>query len=181
MILDWLKAKVWMLAALAAVGLLAATAWQLHATRAELTQATTSLATERQQSAEETSARLRAALDDAKAVFRKQEIHATNQTEIANVQAKQDRARAAAITRLRADADSLRGTIAAYAAAGGGGEAQGDGAACLDLRNRATILGELLQQADGLAGEFAEAAELHADQVRTLKAVVGNDRALMAP
>lgn len=181
MILDALKAKAWMLATLASVGLLAVTAWHLHSAQSDLATATTALATERQQRAKEDNARLQVALDDAKAVFRKQEIHTTNQTELANVQAKQDRARAAAVTRLHADADSMRQQIAQYAAAGSGGEGQGDTAACLDLRDRAATLGNLLSEADGMAGEFAEAAELHADQVRTLKAVVTNDRALIAP
>lgn len=181
MILDTLKAKAWMLAACAAGGLLVVAAWQLHAARADLVTATTTLATERQHRAEQETTRMQVALADAKAVFRKQEIHTTNQTEITNAQTQQDRTRTAAVAAARVDADGLRRQIAAYTAPRGGSETQGDGAACIDLQHRAATLGELLGQANGLAGDFAAAAEQHADEVRTLKAVVLNDRALLAP
>ena len=81
----------------------------------------------------------------------------------------------------RADADGLRLQIAAYTATSARGEAQGNTAACLDLRNRTATLGDLLRQADSLAEEFAGSAELHADQVRALKEIVANDRKLMEP
>lgn len=69
----------------------------------------------------------------------------------------------------------LRGTIATYAAdrgpAGQTCSAELEGA-----RNRATTLGDLLTQADGLAGEFADAAERHAAEARSLKERVLADR-----
>jgi len=181
MILDALKSKAWMLAACAAGALLITQTVRLSAARAELATATTTLATERGNRDEEDKARLQVALDDSRAVFRKQEIHTTTQTEITNAQAKQDRARTAAVAAARADADGLRHQIAAYTAPGGGGEAQSDGTACIDLRDRATALGVLLSAADSQAGDFAAAAEQHADQVRTLKAAILNDRALLSP
>ena len=181
MIFDWLKAKVWMLVALAAGAALAVAAWHLHAAQAELATITVTLATERQKHAEETSARERVAREDAQEVARMQSLHASRQQEIQDAQLKQDRTRAAAAARLGADGDSMRGAIASYTAAGGGGEAQGDTAACVDLRNRTATLGELLRQADSLAEEFAGAAELHADQVRSLKEIVTNDRKLREP
>ena len=181
MILDTLKSKAWMLAACAAGLLLITQTVRLSAARAELATATTTLAKERQHRAEESQTRLQVALDDARAVFRKQEIHTTTQTEIANAQAKQDRARTAAVAAARADADGLRLQIAAYTATSARGEAQGNTAACLDLRNRTATLGDLLRQADSLAEEFAGSAELHADHVRALKEIVANDRKLMEP
>lgn len=170
-----------MLTACAAAGLLVVAAWQLYVARGDLAAANTALATEREHRATEDANRLQIALTDAKAVFRKQEIHTTNQTEIINAQAQQDRVRTTAVAAARADADSLRRQIAAYTASPGGGETQGDGAACLGIQHRAAALGGLLGQADSLAGDFATAAEQHADEVRTLKAVIANDRALLTP
>ena len=181
MILDTLKSKAWMLAAIVTGALLATQTVRLYSARADLATATTTLATERGNRDEEDKARLQVAIDDAHAVFRKQEIHTTTQTEIANAQAKQDRVRTAAVAAARANADGLRRQIAAYTAPGGGREAQGDGAACIDLRNRATTLGLLLSAADSQAGDFAAAAEQHADEVRALKAVILNDRTLLSP
>ena len=45
----------------------------------------------------------------------------------------------------------------------------------------AATLGHLLGQADGLAEAFAGAAEQHADEARTLKRVIENDRTLLPP
>ena len=77
-----------------------------------------------------------------------------------------------------ANAERLRHEVAAFAAACGGGEAQSVAAAIRDCRDRATTLGELHEAADRQAGEFAAAAEKHADEIRTLKRVIVNDRTL---
>lgn len=59
-----------------------------------------------------------------------------------------------------------------------GGEAQSVAAAMRDCRDQATALGELYEAADRQVGEFAAAAEKHADEIRALKRVIVNDRAL---
>ena len=124
------------------------------------------------------SERYRVALDDARATFRKGEIHARNQQEIADAHAKQERARAAALAAAAADGERLRDQFRAFAAACGGGEAQTVAAAISDCRDRATTLGALYEAADRQAGDFAAAAEKHADEIRTLKRVIVNDRTL---
>ena len=124
------------------------------------------------------SERHRIALDDARATFRKGEIHARNQQEIADAHAKQERARAAALAAAAADGERLRDQVRAFAAACGGGEAQTVAAAISDCRDRATTLGALYEAADRQAGDFAAAAEKHADEIRTLKRVIVNDRTL---
>ena len=140
--------------------------------------ARTALATEQRDRADENTERMRVALDDARATFRKGEIHARNQQEIADAHAKQERARAAALAAAAADGERLRDQVRAFAAACGGGEAQTVAAAISDCRDRAATLGALYEAADRQAGEFAAAAEKHADEVRTLKRVIVNDRAL---
>ena len=127
------------------------------------------------------SERHRIALDDARATFRKGEIHARNQQEIVDAHAKQERARAAALAAAAADGERLRKQVAEYAATCGGGEADSPAVALQRCRDRAATLGHLLGQADGLAEAFAGAAEQHADEVRTLKRVIENDRALLPP
>ena len=75
----------------------------------------------------------------------------------------------------RSGADRLRSIVAAYAAdSGAAGQAcppQLEGS-----RHRAATLGDLLTQADSLAGDFADAAERHADEARALMARVRSDR-----
>ena len=128
--------------------------------------------------ARENAERMRVALDDARATFRKGEIHARNQQEIADAHAKQDRSRAAALVAAAADGERLRDQVRAFAAACGGAEAQSIAAAISDCRDRAATLGALYDEADRQAEEFAGAAEKHADEIRTLKRVIVNDRAL---
>lgn len=66
------------------------------------------------------SERHRVALDDARDTFRKGEIHASNQQEIIDAHAKQERARAAALAAAAADGERLRKQVAEYAATCGG-------------------------------------------------------------
>ena len=158
---------------LIAAAVAAAAAWfyqgaQMDATAAKLN------ATHAAQESE----RHRIALDDARATFRKGEIHARNQQEIADAHAKQERARAAALAAAAADGERLRDQVRAFAAACGGGEAQTIAAAISDCRDRAATLGALYEAADRQAGDFAAAAEKHADEIRTLKRVIVNDRTL---
>ena len=127
------------------------------------------------------SERHRVALDDARATFRKSEIHASNQQEIIDAHAEQEKRRVARLAAAAADGERLRQQVTEFAATCGGREAQSPAAALQHCRDRAATLGHLLGQADGLAEAFAGAAEQHADEVRTLKAVIANDRALIAP
>ena len=127
------------------------------------------------------SERLRVAMDDARETFRKGEIHARNQQEIADAHAEQEKRRVARLAAAAADGERLRQQVTEFAATCGGGEAQSPAAALQHCRDRAATLGVLYREADGLAEAFAGAAEQHADEVRTLKRVVENDRTLLPP
>lgn len=127
------------------------------------------------------SERHRIALDDARDTFRKGEIHARNQQEIADAHDAQEKRRLARLAAAAADGERLRQQVTEFAATCGGGEAQSPAAAIQHCRDRAATLGVLYREADGQAEEFAGAAEKHADEVRTLKRVIENDRALLPP
>ena len=177
-VLDKIKAYGFQALALALLALSIYLGFQLYEARLDAEKARSDLSAEQTSRARENTERMRVALDDARATFRKGEIHARNQQEISDAHAKQERARAAALAAASADAQRLRHEVAAFAAACGGGEAQSVAAAIRDCRDRATTLGELHEAADRQAGEFAAAAEKHADEIRTLKRVILNDRAL---
>ena len=127
------------------------------------------------------SERLRVAMDDARETFREGEIHARNQQEIADAHAEQEKRRVARLAAAAADGERLRQQVTEFAATCGGREAQSLAAALQHCRDRAATLGVLYGEADSQAEAFAGAAEKHADEVRTLKAVIANDRALIAP
>ena len=127
------------------------------------------------------SERHRVALDDARATFRKGEIHARNQQEIADAHAEQEKRRVARLAAAAADGERLRQQVTEYAATCGGGEADSPAVALQRCRDRAATLGVLYGEADSQAESFAGAAEQHADEVRTLKRVIENDRALLPP
>lgn len=127
------------------------------------------------------SERHRIALDDARDTLRKGEIHARNQQEIADAHDAQEKRRLARLAAAAADGERLRQQVTEFAATCGGGEAQSLAAALQHCRDRAATLGVLYREADGQAEEFAGAAEQHADEVRTLKRVIENDRALLPP
>ena len=127
------------------------------------------------------SERHRVALDDARATFRKGEIHARNQQEIADAHDAQEKRRLARLAAAAADGERLRQQVTEFAATCGGGEAQSLAAALQHCRDRAATLGVLYREADGQAEEFAGAAEKHADEVRTLMRVIQNDRTLLPP
>lgn len=177
-VIDKIKAYGFQALALALLILAVYLGFRLNAAQLDAEKARSALSAERESRASENTQRMQVALDDARATFRKGEIHARNQQEISDAHAKQERARAAALAAASADAQRLRHEVAAFAAACGGGEAQSVAAAIRDCRDRATTLGELHDEADRQAEEFAAAAEKHADEIRTLKRVIGNDRAL---
>lgn len=127
------------------------------------------------------SERHRIALDDARATFRKGEIHARNQQEIADAHDAQEKRRLARLAAAAADGERLRQQVTEFAATCGGGEGDSPAVTLQRCRDRAATLGHLLGQADGLAEAFAGAAEQHADEVRTLMRVIQNDRALLPP
>lgn len=179
MIFDKLKAYIWQtLAALLFVAL-CATGFKLIGALHDRDTARTALATEQRDRADENTERMRVALEDARETFRKGEVHARNQQEIVDAHAKQERARAAALAAAAADGERLRKQVAEYAATGGGGEADSPAVALQRCRDRAATLGVLYGEADSQAEAFAGAAEQHADEVRTLKRVIENDRALL--
>ena len=176
--LDKLKTYGSQALALALLALSIYLGFQLYEARLDAEKSRSALSAEQTSRARESAERMRVALDDARATFRKGEIHARNQQEIADAHAKQERSRAAALVAAAADGERLRDQIRAFAAACGGGEAQTVASAVSDCRNRAATLGALYEAADRQAGELAAAAEKHADEVRTLKRVIVNDRAL---
>lgn len=151
---------------------------RMHAARLDAEQARGTLNKERADRSAENTERMRVALDDARATFRKGEIHARNQQEISDAHAKQERARTASLALAAADGQRLRDQVQQFAAACGGGEGKSVADAVRDCRDRAATLGALYEAADRQAEDFAGAAEKHADEIRTLKRVVVNDRAL---
>ena len=181
MIFDKLKAYGAIAAALVLGVLLVVQTTRLHTAQRATDKVRTELLTEQRDRSDENKERMRVALDDARETFRKGEIHASNQQEIIDAHAKQERARAAALAAAAADGERLRKQVTDYAATCGGGEADSPAVALQHCRDRAATLGHLLGQADGLAEAFAGAAEQHADEVRTLKRVIENDRALLPP
>ena len=161
---------------LAGLALAAASTWHVQAWRYDALIADMQGSYEAQE-----SERRRVAMDDARETFRKGEIHAHNQQEIADEHAVQEKRRLARLAAAAADGERLRQQVTEFAATCGGREAQSLAAALQHCRDRAATLGVLYREADGQAEEFAGAAEKHADEVRTLKAVIVNDRALIAP
>ena len=154
---------------------------KLYAAHLDVERARSALSAERESRAQENKDRMQAALDDARDTFRKGEIHARNQQEIADAHDAQEKRRLARLAAAAADGERLRQQVTEFAATCGGGEAKSLAAPLQHCRDRAATLGVLYREADGQAEEFAGAAEKHADEVRTLKAVIANDRALIAP
>lgn len=181
MILDTIKAYIWQALAAILFVALCATGFKLVGALHNSDTARTALANEQSDRAEENRERMRVALEDARATFRKGEIHARNQQEIADAHAEQEKRRVARLAAATADGERLRQQVTEFAATCGGGEAQSLAAALQHCRDRAATLGVLYREADSQAEEFAGAAEKHADEVRTLMRVIENDRALLPP
>lgn len=181
MILNSIKAYIWQALAATLFVALCAVGFKLVGALHDRDTARTALATEQRDRADENTERMRVALEDARETFRKSEIHASNQQEIIDAHAKQERARAAALAAAAADGERLRKQVTEYAATCGGGEADSPAVAIQRCRDRAATLGVLYGEADSQAESFAGAAEKHADEVRTLKRVIENDRALLPP
>ena len=179
--LDKLKAYGFQALAMALLVLTVILGAKLYAAKLDVERARSALSAERESRAQENKDRMQAALDDARDTFRKGEIHARNQQEIADAHAEQEKRRVARLAAAAADGERLRKQVTEYAATCGGGETDSPAAALQRCRDRAATLGHLLGQADGLAEAFAGAAEQHADEVRTLKRVIENDRALLPP
>ena len=131
--------------------------WERNAARATLAQVQVEFAQHRATAA--------AAAAAAEQAHRQQETRWRAQAAEARKKhetALQEQARVA--DRARVDGERLRDTIAGFAA---GGEIARD---TLDAaRRRAATLGDLLADADRLAGELAKAAERHAAEVRLLR------------
>ena len=181
MILNTIKAYIWQALAAILFVALCATGFKLVGALHDSDTARTALANEQSDRAEENRERMRAALEDARETFRKGEIHARNQQEIADAHDAQEKRRLTHLAAAAADGERLRQQVTEFAATCGGGEADSPAAALQHCRDRAATLGVLYGEADSQAEAFAGAAEQHADEVRTLKAVIANDRALIAP
>ena len=181
MILSSVKAHIWQALAATLFVALCATGFKLAGAMHDRDAARTALANEQRDRAGENRERMRVALDDARETFRKGEIHARNQQEIADAHAAQEKRRLARLATAAADGERLRKQVAEYAATCGGGEAKSLAATLQHCRDRAATLGVLYGEADSQAEAFAGAAEQHADEVRTLKRVIENDRALLSP
>ena len=179
--LDKLKAYGFQALAMALLVLTVILWAKLYAARLDAERARSELSSDREVRAQEDKDRMQAAMDDARETFRKGEIHARNQQEIADAHDAQEKRRLARLAAAAADGERLRQQVTEFAATCGGREAQSLAAALQHCRDRAATLGVLYREADGQAEEFAGAAEKHADEVRTLKAVIANDRALSAP
>ena len=181
MILSSVKAHIWQALAATLFVALCVVGFKLVEALHDRDTARTALANEQRDRADENRERMRVALEDARETFRKSEIHASNQQEIVDAHAKQERARAAALAAAAADGERLRKQVTEYAATRGGGEADSPAVALQRCRDRAATLGVLYGEADSQAEAFAGAAEQHADEVRTLMRVIQNDRTLLPP
>lgn len=181
MILNTFKAYIWQALAATLFVVLCAVGFKLVGAMHDRDTARTALANEQRDRADEDRERMRVALEDARETFRKGEIHARNQQEIADAHDAQEKRRLARLATAAADGERLRKQVTEYAATCGGGEADSPAVALQRCRDRAATLGVLYREADGQAEEFAGAAEKHADEVRTLKRVIENDRALLPP
>ena len=179
--LDKLKAYGFQALAMALLVLTVILGAKLYAAKLDVERARSALSAERESRAQENKDRMQAALDDARDTFRKGEIHARNQQEIADAHAEQEKRRVARLAAAAADGERLRKQVTDYAATCGGGEADSPAVALQRCRDRAATLGVLYGEADSQAEAFAGAAEKHADEVRTLKRVIENDRALLPP
>ena len=181
MILSSVKAHIWQALAATLFVALCVVGFKLVEALHDRDTARTALANEQRDRADEDRERMRVALDDDRETFRKGEIHARNQQEIADAHAEQEKRRVARLAAAAADGERLRQQVTEFAATCGGGEAQSLAAALQHCRDRAATLGVLYGEADSQAEAFAGAAEQHADEVRTLKRVIENDRALLPP
>ena len=179
--LDKLKAYGFQALAMALLVLTVILWVKLYAAKLDAERARSALSAEHAARAQENADRMRAALDDARETFRKGEIHARNQQEIADAHAAQEKRRLARLATAAADGERLRKQVSEYAATRGGREAQSLAAALQHCRDRAATLGVLYGEADSQAEAFAGAAEQHADEVRTLMRVIQNDRTLLPP
>lgn len=181
MILNTFKAYIWQALAATLFVVLCAVGFKLVGAMHDRDTARTALANEQRDRADEDRERMRVALEDARETFRKGEIHARNQQEIADAHDAQEKRRLARLAAAAADGERLRQQVTEFAATCGGGEAQSLAAALQHCRDRAATLGVLYREADGQAEEFAGAAEQHADEVRTLMRMIENDRTLLPP
>ena len=179
--LDKLKAYGFQALAMALLVLTVILVAKLYAAKLDVERARSALSAERESRAQEDKYRMQAALDDARETFRKGEIHARNQQEIADAHAEQEKRRVARLAAAAADGERLRQQVTEYAATCGGGEADSPAVALQRCRDRAATLGVLYGEADSQAEAFAGAAEQHADEVRTLMRVIQNDRTLLPP
>ena len=179
--LDKLKAYGFQALAMALLVLTVILGAKLYAAKLDVERARSALSAEREARAQEDKDSMQAALDDARDTFRKGEIHARNQQEIADAHFAQEKRRLARLAAAAADGERLRKQVTEYAATCGGGEADSPAAALQHCRDRAATLGVLYGEADSQAEAFAGAAEQHADEVRTLKRVIENDRTLLPP
>lgn len=181
MILNNIKAYIWQALAAMLFVALCGVGFKLVRATLDLSTARKALAKEQRDRANENTERMRVALEDARETFRKGEIHARNQQEIADAHAAQEKRRLARLAAAAADGERLRKQVAEFAATCGGGEADSPAVALQHCRDRAATLGVLYGEADSQAEAFAGAAEQHADEVRTLKRVIANDRTLLPP
>lgn len=134
----------------------------------EVAQVTATLSTERAAAA--TAALL------ANAKYRKQEQEAaTKAQEIDRALSDAKGARARVRELERAGHGRVRDDIGAFLTAGRGA-AQTCAADLAAERRKSATLGDLLETADRLAGDLADAAERHADEARALKAQLEADR-----
>lgn len=158
-----------LLAALAGSSAFGAYQWYAHISTENL------LLKERTNRAEEDATRAEVA-EEAEHTARETEYkRAVAGQGITDALTKEIQARDSLLGTERAAAGRLRGAIADYAASRGPA-GQTCTAELAGARDRAATLGDLLDQADVLAGDFADAAERHASQARTLKARVVADR-----
>ena len=116
MILSSVKAYIWQALAATLFVALCVVGFKLIEALHDCDTARTALANEQRDRADENRERMRVALEDARETFRKGEIHARNQQEIADAHAEQEKRRVARLAATAADGDRLRKQVTEYAA-----------------------------------------------------------------
>lgn len=173
-VLGWLKGSwLW----LAAVALLVAT---IGLQQLRIADAKVDLAAERQARAQETSDRNRAALRESERVAGLQLAHAANQQEIVDVYTRIIQTLETGRADDAAHAGRLSRQLADYAARDREA-ARSDPAACQRVADRSGSLAAVAAEGAGLLLEGRRLVEQRDAEVKLLKSVVSNDRALLAP
>jgi len=172
MILSELKAKGWMLAAVAAGTLLAIQTWRLHSEQAAHAQLIASTATAK-------AGRAEAYAKDSDATAGKEQVNAATIQGASDAFTKTQPARDDSLRTDLSRVDGLR-RDAERRAASYRAQAEAGAAACSRLADRSAALDRQLTEGLGVVAELRGLVEKRDAEVVLLRSVIDADRALMA-